>query len=118
MIDLDNKLREILANIITQETGEETTAAMISDSYIGQIKQAFADEGYFRLKSENLAAAGKVGYMLTGQEWYERFEKNLKGKLEYQQHDMGEMGKFIRPEYAKNVSLEAAKRAAGIDNES
>lgn len=88
MSSLDNKLREIL--IATQP--EEIPVTI--DEAVDQIKQAFAEAGYVPI----------VGFLkdngwLTGQEWYERFEKQLPPFSLVPFEDI----------------IEAAKRASGLE---
>lgn len=98
----DDKLREILKQYWIFESSKP-------DETIAQIHKAFADEGYFKpgdgnyAKFANLRLEGRPNYedrveaLMTGAEWYSRFEKEL-------------------PE--RNITLDdairAAKRAAGI----
>lgn len=94
MSDLDDKLREIL---------DGNFGADYSDA-IAQIKQAFA-EHYDAIEKDTLHYVSNLKLM-TGQEWYERFEHELatppKSGFTTERVDIFQRAK------------EAAKRAAGI----
>jgi len=83
MSDLDQKLREIglydVSDSRYTELGEHPET-------IARIKQAFADEGYViiprfkRVHMETLTVKsvdGEEVNFMTGQEWHDRFEKEL-----------------------------------------
>lgn len=99
MTNLDDKLKELVFKMAggIKDGGEDE---------ITQIKQAFADEGYVA-KSE-LKSWSYTAELLTGTEWYDRFEKELNNLgVNYKTGMTGLMASEI---------LEAAKRAAGLDN--
>jgi hypothetical protein len=88
MNSLDQKLKEIV------EKYENTDSIEL----VAQIRRAFADGGY---KIPLGVTVTPKTVRLTGQEWYDRFEKEIKYK---------------RP-YTNNIAtLEAAKKAAGLTN--
>lgn len=113
-MNIDEKLREIL-----RQNGLVVNASDV----IKATKQAFADEGYEKrivhfdkytpadLGFTELPEDYKVAEIMTGQDWYERFEKELSGKvLPYPEN---------AEEYVRNISneyIEAAKRASGLDS--
>lgn len=81
------------------------TEVGLTDSEIDFIKQAFADEGWkdpaFIADNRSFGDRDK----LTGAEWYARFEKELRGCVFVDEHDVRE---------AVNQCWDAAKKAAGI----
>lgn len=82
---MDDKLKEILSTFAAYMPGDASinTFRKEEDKYapkfIAQIKQAFADEGYENttFKTTELFKGHSPEYM-TGQEWYDRFEKELR----------------------------------------
>jgi len=88
---IDDKLREIITNSLDYGTTEDA---------IIRIKQAFADEQDTEHLDRVKTYLEAKGYM-TGQEWYDRFEKELTG------FDMTET-------ITKFVVLKAAKKASGL----
>jgi hypothetical protein len=97
---LDDKLREILDN-------HERLVFESTDMAIAQIKQAFADAGYpvsTHLEEEpkkvrlTFSNGNRVEYM-TGQEWYNRFEKALEDEL---------YGVEFYPDQARQAARKAA----------
>jgi hypothetical protein len=125
MSDTDQKLREILetgCDVTTAPGGEAIGTVDVPDETIEEIKQAFADAGYIQLPNLKpgdyiTINAGTVminrdGTMtpvtrMTGQEWFDRFEKELRGFTFADNHDSRE---------SVNQCWEAAKRAAGLDD--
>lgn len=85
MTDLDSKLRGILVPDSRLESWSGDPRALqeiwVTKS-IAAIKQAFEDEGW---RQSTIAPEGKYGpfhtfdgkELMTGQEWYDRFEKEL-----------------------------------------
>jgi hypothetical protein len=110
MSDLESKLLAILAG------QKPTTQTGIKDHnvLVYQIKQAFADEGY-AYHPWTMLKDGKyynvderheiVARLMTGQEWYKRFQKETKRMFS---------GKGYAS--AHNI-MGAAKRVAGLSNE-
>jgi hypothetical protein len=68
----------------------------LSDEEIAQIHQAFDEAGYIHFTNVT-----SDPHWMSGQEWYDRFVKNI-GALRERSH---------------KGYLEAAKRAAGLDTE-
>ena len=93
-MQIDEKLKEIVWGASSISAGMDDFGALEKseqeqqvDETVAQIKQVFADEGYIKIpqireikgKTEtqhNLVDINNMGYM-TGQDWYERFEKEL-----------------------------------------
>lgn len=105
---LDDKLREILfpdQQSIEEEWGNggDAVALLRTNESIAKIHQAFADAGYVNTK-----AVGFEGFtvknLMTGQEWYDRFEKAFPGD--------GLMQPYID---IREQVLWAAKRASGLE---
>lgn len=95
---LDEKLEKIINDLIIWN--EEPKTLLLQDkgmsSFISKVKNAFADE--YAIMPKNVFA--KTSYM-TGQEWYERFEKEYDDSI--RNTDI--------------AAIEAAKRAARIKDE-
>jgi len=127
MTDLDKKLKEILLPAIHALDSDE------SDTLVTQIKQAFADEGYEKVEYERtdqrepvverFGSLGELGSpkmtihewnkilsnkeIMTGQEWYNRFEKELETWKQY--------GDKVNYMWNTDTVLKAAKKASGLD---
>lgn len=109
MSNLDDKLREILTGCVNRAYDDMDSKSW-HDPYsepIAQIKQAFTDEGYkqytihTKITTLNGVVTTQHGQaIMTGQEWYDRFKKELTN---------------IKPpdEYVGDV-VAAAKRASGV----
>lgn len=97
--DLDSRLRDLLSDEeqIKHCCGQSGTNDIESD--IKLLKQAFADER----EQEQGFTAKDLGLM-TGQEWYSRFEK--------------ELPRIGLSDAMNEAILEAAKRAAGLEGNS
>lgn len=103
MKDLDTRLREILLN---RSLGQYTADgdgnfvpvnwedSPLIDEYIAEIKQCFAECDYVHKHDD-------LGDLLTGQEWFERFEREIE-----------EIS--MEPPIVDGVYLEAAQRASYI----
>lgn len=110
-MSLEDKLREILFDIRQYDydaDGNKIPEATDKE-YIAQIKQAFADEGYEKVHFDHDTIRAQ-GFM-TGQEWYERFEKETVGRMfpyrtDNEQKLVHETASFF---------MKSAKRAADID---
>lgn len=86
-MSLDDKLKEIhvvMANHMMAPYGKPVpTWYELTDEEITQIKQVFIDEGYIETSFKNdehverYAKALARGRLMTGQEWYDRFYKEL-----------------------------------------
>jgi len=130
MSDLDKKLIEILrwckeqetwndflkkSGKMEPETGDYTS---VEAACLVSLRQAFADRGYVRLPQGQVGKLEGVEIMsingkrvMTGQEWYERFEKEYHNKADWIEAEP-EMG-----DEAGHDVLLCAKLAAGIDHE-
>ena len=103
-MSLDKKLRELIADAFQDS---RDTSLLVE-----HIKQAFADEGWYDLKTTTVNGRK----WMSGQEWYEKFEKELKAKydsfVEFADIDMNvyNHGK----EAMTLASMEAARKAAGL----
>lgn len=100
---MSDELREKLKTIVT-ELHNNRGFYLDASIHIRDIEQAFKDAGYRSSKQvldEIIEHLARKGDLLTGQEWYERYEAEFKG---------------TRPSYSDGVSMcnKAAKRAAGI----
>lgn len=75
------------------------------EAMIDQIKQVFAEE-----RTETVAdySNGKLSTLMTGREFYNHFENNLKGKV----FPHGDTNRYVAN--AVNQCLEAARKAAGL----
>jgi spore germination protein YaaH len=104
-----NKIRDIPKNSTNwfKATGDGDVYELVIDSET--IKQAFIDEGWVNTKSVGFQGF-TVENIMTGQEWYDRFDQNLKGKIFAFDENGSE--KIIA---AVNACHEAAKKAAGIE---
>lgn len=94
---IDDKLKEILLADPRQPT----------EYTISQIKQAFAEEGYVYLEDDvevkdNIIRVKDL-HLMTGQEWYSRFEKIVNEWPAY---------KPINP--VRKTMLDIAKKASGL----
>lgn len=90
-MSLEERLKEILAPLQQDVTYEALLAA------VSATIQAFKDEGFQKYMEE--------WPRMTGQEWYDRFEKEYMS-LGYEEF-------LIEPNVGK-LTLEAAKKAAGL----
>lgn len=108
-MSIEKRLREIVAEENRQWL---ETKAWDSDRLNKKIIQAFKDDGWIQLESptetqrREWEEAHKVmkGDLMTGQEWYDRFEKELK--------------KLVGDERMWTLdAIDAAKRASGIEGE-
>lgn len=113
---LDDKLMDILAQ--HRMNSGELDKESLEQQCVELIKQAFADEGYippkakmfWHQKGKNVYISGAQDHivsvdmeqLMTGQEWYGRFEAELKA------HPMVE-GQYD--------VFQVARRAAGLDKE-
>lgn len=129
MDDIDEKLREILQpwlDEIQSEYGtgikdEKKQPFIDYNNAIPAIKKAFKDEGYVKTTTDNTYRREELG-LLTGQEWLERFEKELfnhdkkSDQLWYELYYMGKR-EYNNVQYrsAKRIILKAARKASGVD---
>jgi hypothetical protein len=111
-MSLDGKLKTIMAE---QYEPINNTA----DEWIPQIKQAFAAESYRQILTakEQMQAVeahnADLVYM-SGQEWYDRFEKELEPLLTYPIDDSGIVNYSC---IMKDSVYIAARRATGLADE-
>jgi len=125
-MDIDNKLREILRNgafghYIEDDKGDfcpldwSGSSDGYFDTYIARIKQAFADEGWSDTNlytKDKLARFLKSENMMTGQEWYNRFKKELQEL--YSDDPFFPLPDDSIDELTFGESLDAARKAGGI----
>ena len=106
MSNLDDKLREIL-----EKPGKSLAGA--TDQTIVQIKQAFADEGYLQHNEFGIVQTytHKATNVMTGQEWYDTFVKEL--SKDPAKAKNSENGSFYFMFSERDV-LEAARKASGL----
>lgn len=103
---LDDKLKEIKVY--------PTHNGFLPDHALAQIKQAFVEEGYIDFKKEY-----QVKGFMTGQEWYDRFEKELGAMVDYYRENLWNS---VEPSPAQKILyeqqnykiLQAARKAAGL----
>lgn len=141
MISLDNKLKEILVALRyrTSNFGELVDIIGIDPKAIAQIKQAFEDAGWIdpiKMIAMVLGAApvptedrygidengkifGPTKELMTGSEWYERFEKELWKPPKQVRIKLGDDGeshdRFFRTggeNFMYDRAIEAAKKAS------
>lgn len=93
---MTDDLRATLRNLVTSISGDDN-AKFFPEKYIEHIDRAYRDAGYKCYPDISQHQLAQGGYML-GQEWLERFEK--------------EMNESTNAPESK--AWEAAKRAAGI----
>jgi len=117
MTNLDDKLREMLE--IVHEGCKLTRPCPVENQAVRAIKEAFADEGYIQIPSVTEVVDDDKGThlevrgvrVMTGQEWYDRFEKEASSN-NFDEIASGRMRQvFIN---LNNAYLEAAKKAAGL----
>lgn len=122
--DLDDKLREILKESANQYRDNNANC-------IAQIKKLFEEAGYVRtwvkkmqdeyyqrygdaetgLKLAEAFLNGEI--LMTGQEWLERFEKEL---IKTPKHAVRVEGKY-RVMIEESSVFEAAERASGVEDD-
>lgn len=104
MSDLEDKLRNLLS-VIPQPARDGT---------IKRIKQAFEYEGYVKMlgNPDFIDNHGRV--LMTGQEWFERFEKKLGNDVYGDSYDGKHQCDSV-PYPCTCDLLEAARRAAGLN---
>jgi len=134
---LDDKLREILESDTSGLCDSACARGILGfDKDIVAIKQAFSEAGYHKAANLNIFSDGRAHQqfkapsgdwleMMTGQEWYDRFEAEIE---KYNQQDtfMDELKDYIQamPElksyemallFMSTKLVGAAKKAAGLD---
>lgn len=98
---LDEKLRELLNGLAAPYGIQDSSR--IAD-HVEKVKKAFADVGYEqRVLGRDFTARVNLAEVMTGQEFYDRFEKEITG------WSMGAYGRDLR-----SVLL-AAKKASGLN---
>lgn len=98
--DLDKKLEELLDYADYSNNGADVKPKNV---IVQHIKQVFADAGYTQ-EPHQFDVHGNL--KINGQEWYERFEKELNEYYEQAGAD-----------YVPQIVYEAAKRATGLQND-
>jgi hypothetical protein len=112
MSDLDDKLREILADLVwTYDPSRRGDGYL---EHITQIKQAFADEGYDKHDWSITPSSVQIDGVphMTGQEFYSRFE-NLVSEAK---KDIKFNGVDTKVRLTSKAYLLLAKKAAGLKN--
>lgn len=100
---LNDKLREVLLKGTATFDGDKKRIFWSNDDVIAQIKQAFAEEGYWKMDKKK-SVASIIGLdVMTGQKWFGRFEKELDKGI----NDISGDIKYVD-------ILEAAKKASGL----
>lgn len=107
MSNLDDRLREIVAIIHTEEGCKLVRPCPVENQGIRAIREAFADE---RTSYVADFSNGKLSELMTGQEWYDRFVKQLPTPLEVE-------GWASYDLLDKEDVMAAAKQAAGLSGE-
>jgi hypothetical protein len=121
MSDLDEKLREIIGNHerAVQERAKNTSFTVM------EIEQAFKDAGYIKVPQQvedTWREYNRIAGYMTGQEWYDRFEKELWQPPKQERITQGDDGeshdRFYRvggEVFMYNQAVAAARKAAGLD---
>lgn len=112
-MNLDDKFKEIEIKRTEYIGGGEVHRTIrLNDEEIAQIKQLFADVGYRFNPSLKEMAGYKINTKptMTGQEFFERFEKELGEPKVFPGYGYDEIG------YEDDHVLEAAKKASGLDD--
>ncbi len=107
MSDLDKKLRALLT-----DSGLEDEPGVTIDDYVKLIKQAFADAGYMEPDSYRIPP-----YYFTGQEFYDRFKKELNKLFNEPEIDYAIDNSTSTDGLTISTFLVLAKRAAGLPND-
>jgi hypothetical protein len=125
MSDFDQQLKEAVKTALARHTNPKALLPDVLDAALADIKQAFRDDGWLRTVDVSMPAYTNYDKpkVMTGQEWYDRFEKELwvPPKQEYKlgANDDGEShDRFYRnggSNFMYTRAIEAAKKAAGID---
>lgn len=123
MSNLDDKLREIMLNARKVGLSDETATYEVA-----QIKQAFEEAGYVKSGYANFKSLKvpdepldtlQVKHepsLMTGQEWYDRFEKELSHEIYGDTNPSDKVDCEGIPYACSCDLLDAAKRAAGLDD--
>lgn len=113
MSDLDDKLKEIL---VGGTKYEKSRYSHVLDKSITKIRQAFTESGYVYVPQITTCESYNAGnpkptafrvndmIVMTGQEWFNRFEQELK--------DSGYTGGYV--DTTPSSILDNARRASGI----
>lgn len=108
MSDIDEKLKIVQSKIGCCRYHME------SQEFRDEIKQAFAEAGYVNdvyrktINDAFLDGVKSEAGLMTGQEWYDRFEKEYTGLLS--------PGQMHADDLTEEDVLKAAKRAAGLEH--
>lgn len=114
-MSIDKKLKELLSDDgqLVHCCGQAGTSDI--EKGIAQIKQVFLDEGWEQprpLTDNEVRAINdytKANHMMTGQEWYDRFKKEVEVDF-----DFTGVGKRELADTIVNHISEAAKKASGL----
>ncbi len=114
-IDLKAKLREYLIETFALDPNSGVEAGVIEQT-LDFFGQAYREAGYVSLPDRcRYCARGEDHYhganLMTGQEFYERFEKEIDNEFHQFSKPMADIGVY----YDKANVIKAAKRAAGLD---
>ena len=119
MSNLDDKLKEIFEEVEKAYTyyhkSHDASAGTATLIAIDKIKQAFADEYWLTRKRLNIYPDDRL---MTGREWYDRFEKEIDSSTHYIRSLFREGYPTAtkadnREMFVERDVLEAAKKAAG-----
>lgn len=106
--DLDKKLSSIIDDLVIKDSDPDF---MGTDLVVEQIKQAFKEAGYEIIPTDTIPTfKSYLKQVMTGQEWYDRFEDKLDITINYRTADEYQ-GKMKLVEQIKRC----ARRAAGIE---
>lgn len=111
-MSLDDKLREILQSYLrdwVENDGRPKHLVNDIEDELPKIKQAFVDENVYTLKKME-QVFNVLPLSMTGQEWYDRFEKELFKPFEKVGYKTLEE---VNPDETEWI-LRAAKKAAGL----
>lgn len=99
MSKLDDKIKDI----VSDQENYTSYPDSFNNRGTEQIKQAFTDEGYvYHAQSDSFKTTTLRMGLMSGQEWYDRFKKELNKRLPQRV-----------PEYFD--ALESAKKATGLE---
>lgn len=112
MTTLQEKLKEILAGILTDDDLFPVTPDEIADIYVTEILEAVQAAGYHQVF--NPKVDGQPTELLSGQEWYDRFGSEVL-KMSERGGLLDGMG-HIKSQETIEWMTEAAKRASGLED--
>ena len=113
MTNLDDRLKEILDICMGHVKGRYKAELLIVA--IAKIKQVFSDEGYEKRQlGRDFTARVNLAEVMTGQEWYDKFEKEIYFYMPMHWADAA--GKEHFEILDREEILNMAKKASGIYN--